>query len=195
MISLLTEGWLCYHIPGINMGGALEPYWWFLGSQKAVLHTDTTDWCVLGQWRVTATISASTWSTYTWKGDDKRKSKLLTESIPWHPVCKNCRNKTPTSANKRCTLFCYTAFILTFILTAKTKIHVLCKTKFCPINSLSLFLPHSHTHTHICHHTCMNPLAASSWCSLLRASLPAMMPDWNPTSSRELGAAAGFHLG
>lgn len=43
--------------------------------------------------------------------------------------------------------------------------------------------------------TCMNPCAASSWCSLLRASFPAMMPVWRPTSPLELGAAAGFHLG
>lgn len=52
----------------MNMGGTLVSYWCVWGFQKAVRHTDTTDWCVLGQWRVTATMSASTWSTYTWRG-------------------------------------------------------------------------------------------------------------------------------
>lgn len=61
-------------IPGMNMGGTLVSYWWVLGFQKAVRHTDTTDWCVLGQWRVTATMSASTWSTYTCRGGGTKQT-------------------------------------------------------------------------------------------------------------------------
>lgn len=57
------------------MGGTLVSYWWVLGFQKAVRHTDTTDWCVLGQWRVTATMSASTWSTYTWRGRGAKQTQ------------------------------------------------------------------------------------------------------------------------
>lgn len=43
--------------------------------------------------------------------------------------------------------------------------------------------------------TCMKPWAASSLCSLFRASFPAMIPVWGPTSPWESGAAVGFHFG
>lgn len=70
----------CPSIPGMNMGGTLASYWWLLGFQKAVRHTDTTDWCVLGQWRVTATMSASTWSTYTWRGRGQDRQENIFSS-------------------------------------------------------------------------------------------------------------------
>lgn len=78
----------------MNIGGTLVSYWWVLGFQKAVRHTATTDWCVLGQWRVTATISASTWSTYTWRERTlliknfcslKRRTTAKTKSL--HDIC------------------------------------------------------------------------------------------------------------
>lgn len=43
--------------------------------------------------------------------------------------------------------------------------------------------------------TWMNPWAASCLCSLFRASFPAMMPVWRPTSLPESEVAVGFHFG
>lgn len=180
------------HVPGMNMGGTSEPYWWCLGFQKAVLLTVTTDWCVLGQWRVTATISASTWSTYTWKKDDTQSLAKVFFSLNSHILCRNkiiCDShisfKNKTTEKCGCNYWD----------TSKWRQNsILLIVRWQNVPSWLINTPASYC-SHNGHATCMNPLTASSWCSLLRASLPAMIPDRGPTSPNELGSAAGFHLG
>lgn len=71
---------------------------------------------------------------------------MFTESVSCHPVCKHCSNKTPTKDAHPSVMLLSAQ--LSF-LTAKTKIHVLCRINSCPINSLSLSLSLSHTYTYM----------------------------------------------
>ena len=171
----------------MNMGGTLASYWWVLGFQKAVLHTDTTDWCVLGQWRVTATMSASTWSTYTWWG--RCVEVTLGQHDFWLVISGKCSKETQLACCIRDRDINVMAMLLS-VLESKPwregemtfKVWADVCFALCSYSTLELF-------------TCMNPCAASSWCSLLRATFPAMIPLWNPTSPAEVGEAEGFHLG
>ena len=61
-------------------GGICPVYCALCGCLKAVLATRITDRWEMGQWRVTATMCSSTWSTYTWDEEKKFKTWMVFNS-------------------------------------------------------------------------------------------------------------------